>query len=147
MWEGHGAQHTVVFRGGAGGSEACYPAGEIQPLQGTHLHREMSVRLGLASVAGEGVVGAAGAHGACHVCFYATFEGVGAWCQAAALEQSTDARLLEGCRSRPLTSGGLRAPVCSGSLLPGLCRQAARLGQGRGLPHGPRVAACWSSGT
>ena len=56
----------------------------------TYLHRVMSIRLGLASVTRENVIGAAGAHGSCHVCLDATFEGVGAWGQTTPLEQSAE---------------------------------------------------------
>lgn len=63
-----------------------------RPRLGTHLHRVMSVRLGLASVTGESVVKPTGAHGLCQVCLNATFERVGAWSQTTPLEENTDYR-------------------------------------------------------
>lgn len=67
----------------------------MSPLRhlGTHLHRVMSIRLGLASITRENVIEATGARGPLQVFLYATFEGVGAWCQTAALKQSTAASL------------------------------------------------------
>ena len=71
-------------------SEAGLPAGEGTARLGTHLHRVMSVRLGLASVTRENVVGATGARDFCQARFDATFKGVSARCQTTPLEQNTE---------------------------------------------------------
>lgn len=67
-------------------SEAGLPAGEGTARLGTNLHRVMSVRLGLASVTRENVVGATGARDFCQAHFDATFKGVSARCQTTPLE-------------------------------------------------------------
>lgn len=89
MWEGTG-QHLApraVFLGLV--SEAVTRWGRNPTsYPGTHLHRVMSVRQGLASVARENVIGAAGAGGFCQVCLDASFEGVGARSQTTPLEHS-----------------------------------------------------------
>lgn len=83
----------------------------------THLHRVMSVRLGLASVTRESVIGAAGTHGLRQVCFDATFDGVGARCQTTPLEQSTgDNPCRRGAEASPWSLRGLSFPICSRSL-------------------------------
>lgn len=71
-------------------SEAGLPAGEGTAGLRTHLHRVMSVRLGLASVTREDVVGTTGARDFCQAHFDATFEGVSARCQTTPLEQNTE---------------------------------------------------------
>lgn len=116
-------------------SEGCHLQGNpcSEPCLGTYLHRVMSIRLGLASVTGESVVGAAGAHGSCQVGLNATFEGVGAWCQTTPLEQnpadSPTGELLKQAHRLP----GSQFPICPGSLPP-----SARTMQegGQGLARG-----------
>lgn len=108
--------------------EACCPAREDIARLGTHLHRVMSIRLKLALVTRESVIEAAGAHGSCQVCLDATFEGVGAQCQTAPLEQSTEDN---PCRS--ITPWGLGFPICPGVPPPQVCAARwVRPGQGRG---------------
>lgn len=87
---GWGAHRLVVLP--VWGVKLATPAGNTcsTPHLGTHLHREMPVRLRLAAVTGEYVVEASGAHRFCQVRLNATFERVGAWCQTTPLEQSTD---------------------------------------------------------
>ena len=132
-------------------SEGCHLQGNpcSEPCLGTYLHRVMSIRLGLASVTGESVVGAAGAHGSCQVGLNATFEGVGAWCQTTPLEQnpadSPTGELLKQAHRLP----GSQFPICPGSLPPppGLCRKVGKAWPEEGVPDEPRGVACWSSCT